>query len=313
MKKGTLLELVIRNVEESLKEISNAIVRHDVKIPDELGILRQVDVLITIDRGDRLGPDNIIIECKDKGRKAEISDLDSFISKIDSFPDCSLGIYVNKIGYTENTILKTKRAGNIRLFTLTELESKGILNSEKVFAGGYKFRDNGYRLTMDIDVPSVDLDQVKSAKLFNHTKSEMWNNIEDFVFSTIKPNTENIGGFLSRMSAESLMENPKGELGILEFSFEFENHYHLEFSKGVFGKISKLKYGLEADLFPIEAKKSTYLDYLEINKNSDATTQIIEFPNSYFQIVRNSNTKEERFFIINKENHLDMREIFKLN
>lgn len=312
MKKGTLFELIIKNIEESIKELDTIQIAHDVDVSDELGIKRQIDVLLTIDRGKRFGVDHIIIECKDENSKSDIGDIDAFINKVNSIPTCNLGIFVNKKGYSKNTIKKAGNARNIRLFVMSELHEKSILGFETVKAGGFKFKQNGYHLEIQTNRKDVDLNEVASGRLFNHTKDKYWITIEAFALEKMKSDTNLLINFLSRTSAECIQNGNDKSEGILSFEIDFDNFYHLETFNNKELKVSRIKYGLEVELFPIESKTSSYLDYLEINSSADASTQIIEFPNSFFQVVRNLKDDTERYFSIDKSNPILVKEIFRL-
>ena len=124
MKKGKTFESITRIIYESINNVGNAIIEENVRIKDQSGIYREIDILI---RSNVFETEiNIAIECKDHSRPVERSMIDSFFSKCNSIPEINKLIYVSKNGYQSGAIAGAKLHG-IKLYNLSELDGNDIL------------------------------------------------------------------------------------------------------------------------------------------------------------------------------------------
>lgn len=189
-------EQLVALIEKSLCDNDNISVKHDVKILDKNGIKRQIDVLIEVDAGNRLGKVLYIVECKNKNRKIELSEIESFQSKIKNL-GVYKGIFVSKSGFQKGVHQLIKSDDTISLFKLSdiqEVEIKTWLNQPKMQA--FTFSINYDKTTIEfypINYKNM-LFQANDKREINLKFSEEFDNftqtltIKDLVQAEIKEN-----------------------------------------------------------------------------------------------------------------------------
>ena len=119
-KTGKSLEKLIEHLERVLTENPNTTIHAPGKLKDKItGVPREFDVLITIKNGYhevRIG-----IECRDRNRKIDGPQVESFKTKCDD-TDVNQGIIVSTKGFFQPAIEKAKRYG-IECYTLEQVLS----------------------------------------------------------------------------------------------------------------------------------------------------------------------------------------------
>lgn len=128
MNQNTEYEKLVALIESSLKEFDNVTVSHDETLIDNDGNPCQIDVLIEIELGERLGKSRIAVECKNKSnRKIERQTMGAFIEMINSL-NIAKGIYVSRKGFQRGARIKAEKSNKILLYTLDTINRGEISN-----------------------------------------------------------------------------------------------------------------------------------------------------------------------------------------
>jgi hypothetical protein len=118
-KKGEPFEKLTAVIEMAFNPGQN--VKHNIRKRTNYGRNRQIDVSIE--------GRNIIVECKDKGKKVTPAEMDSFIQLCRSTN--SEGIFVSKKGFTDS-VLDNAKFNNIKTYTLSAITSDEFKSNFRV-------------------------------------------------------------------------------------------------------------------------------------------------------------------------------------
>lgn len=122
MRKGKTFEQIVSLIEHGLKTDENTLVQHDVKLVDQLGLERQIDVYITSQINGH--PFSVAVECREHNYNIKLSDIDAFDSKTKKL-GVDKRIFVAKKGYQSGAIKAAKALG-IELCVLSDLSPETI-------------------------------------------------------------------------------------------------------------------------------------------------------------------------------------------
>lgn len=122
MRKGRTFEQIVSLIEQGLKTDDSTVVSHDIKLTDQLGIERQIDVYITSQISGH--PICVAVECREHNYAIKLKDIDDFDSKTKRLA-IDKRIYVAKKGYQSGAIKAAKKLG-IELCTLSDLSPATI-------------------------------------------------------------------------------------------------------------------------------------------------------------------------------------------
>lgn len=135
MNKGREFEELVAFIERIFHNLPGAEVQHNVKLKNNKGVERQIDILITINTGRFTF--NTIVECKNTKSKTKISDIGSFKELVESV--CGhQGILVSASGFQKGA-LKSSEDSNILLYQLSQ-----VVELERYLL---QYRLNFYNLT----------------------------------------------------------------------------------------------------------------------------------------------------------------------
>ena len=95
MKAGKAFEQLTTAIQQHVN--SNADVVPNAPLTDICGILREIDVLVTLPTSS--GKQEIAFECRDHKRKVGVFDIDSFISKYHDLPQIDKIVVVSNSGF----------------------------------------------------------------------------------------------------------------------------------------------------------------------------------------------------------------------
>ena len=137
MKAGKAFEQLTTAIQQHVN--SNADVVPNAPLTDICGILREIDVLVTLPTSS--GKQEIAFECRDHKRKVGVFDIDSFISKYHDLPQIDKIVVVSNSGFTKSAKLKAQ-CHNIELHPLNDVPYAEILRIADV-----------YRLKCKIEIP----------------------------------------------------------------------------------------------------------------------------------------------------------------
>lgn len=155
-KKGAALEQLVALIQETLKDRQDTTVQINVKVSDNTGMCREIDVLVsTIVQGL---PYVIAFECKDYSKKpVDVQVVDSFIGKCKYLPSLHRKVIVSTSGFSENAI---KRAQNedIVLCSLDQLPLDKLFSDTKVYNPTPKY-ELGDRVVFTFVCPDKDVDE----------------------------------------------------------------------------------------------------------------------------------------------------------
>lgn len=118
MKKGKLLEITLRIVQESLKDKSDTKITCNHKLINESGSKREFDIVIesTINKFEIL----TVIECKDYTNPVPVEKIEAFQSKCERIPKINKKVFVTKNGYQSDAINAAKYYG-IEIYKVEEI------------------------------------------------------------------------------------------------------------------------------------------------------------------------------------------------
>lgn len=122
MQKWKFFEQIISLIEHGLKTDESTIVSHDIRLIDQLGIKRQIDVYIVTQINGH--PVRVVVECKDHANRIKLKDIDDFDSKTKRLA-IDKRIYVAKTGYQAGAVKAAKALG-IELCTLSDISSETV-------------------------------------------------------------------------------------------------------------------------------------------------------------------------------------------
>jgi len=119
MKKGSSLEVLIETIERLLLDDDTVKITRNAKLPDKItGRLREHDVLLQVARGHHTF--KIGIECRDRSRKAGVSQVEEFAFKCRE-TGVDQGVIVSSTGFSKTAMVKAAHHG-IRCLTLDEVD-----------------------------------------------------------------------------------------------------------------------------------------------------------------------------------------------
>lgn len=117
MNKGREFEELVTFIERIFHNLPGAQVQHNVKLKNNKGVERQIDILITINTGRFTF--NTIVECKNTKAKTKLSDIGSFKELVESV-GAHQGILVSASGFQKGA-LKSSNDSNILLYQLSQV------------------------------------------------------------------------------------------------------------------------------------------------------------------------------------------------
>lgn len=118
MKKGKLLEITLRIVQESLKDKADTEILSNYQLTNSSGRKREFDIVI---KANLNGFDfYAVIECKDYKKPVSVEKIEAFNSKCLRIPQISKKIFVSKNGFQADAINAAKYFG-IEIYDLEEI------------------------------------------------------------------------------------------------------------------------------------------------------------------------------------------------
>ena len=148
-KKGAALEQLVALIQETLKERQDEIIQTNVKLVDNSGINREIDVLVNTKIQEF--PIQIAFECKDYSSKSvDIQVVDAFARKCKYLPQIHRKVLVSTSGYTANAITRAKQEG-IELCTLKDIPIDTIFQNTEIYRPLPKYRIED-KLSLDFDI-----------------------------------------------------------------------------------------------------------------------------------------------------------------
>lgn len=130
-KKGAALEQLVALIQETLKDRQDATTETNVKVVDETGMSREIDVLVCTHVQEL--PFKIAFECKEYSKRAvDIQVVDAFIGKCKYLPQLHRKVIVSTTGFSDNAVKRAKEE-DIILCSLEDLPLDMILSSIKVY------------------------------------------------------------------------------------------------------------------------------------------------------------------------------------
>lgn len=125
MNKGKNLEILVRVLQESYKNIPDTKIYSNHKIRDENGNLREIDIFIeSFLNGYLIG---IAIECKNFRRKIEAKEIEAFSGKCNRLSSINRKIFISSTGF-QKSALDSAKYYNIDLYTIKEVSRVDVLD-----------------------------------------------------------------------------------------------------------------------------------------------------------------------------------------
>lgn len=222
MRKGKFFEQIVSVIEEGLKLDGNTIVQHDIKLVDQIGVTRQIDVYITSEvNGHTI---KIVVECKDHNRKVELSDIDSFDSKTKRLA-IDKRIYVSKMGYQSGAITTAQKLG-IELCTLSDLsldtvKSWLLLQDFQFINQLYNFEQIRFNLDKDSKVKNVDSNfSIEGSIYLSDKKTKV--STSDILQNLVNQSGNNIPNFFEEGKTKMIVFN----FPVNPYYLKYKNDYH---------------------------------------------------------------------------------------
>ena len=131
-KTGKSLEQLVKAIQITLKDCPNTSIESNVKMNDNSGVTREIDVLVTTSVQSNSINYKIAFECKEYKSKVTVSIVEAFISKCMDIPEINKGIMVSSNGFTDGAIKKAKKHG-ILLCGLNQIDIDKALFGDKAF------------------------------------------------------------------------------------------------------------------------------------------------------------------------------------
>lgn len=310
MKKGALFEILVSLIEEAIKEKDYIDVKYNQMIADKDGVMRQIDVLIQADFGERLGVHRTIIECKEEKKKVGVSVVGGFIDLLNSF-DCHRGIIVSKAGFTKPAIQKAEaKKDRIILQMLVENIIEDVEEWMKLPVFTIKYRINEEALPSKIDIMMDERIEIPPKEklvqlpVYDSDKKLVDNNYLNFSFSSLKRRKDDILKAISSRSADFLKSGKDNETVILWNKTELPKNYFLNDGGFFWIPFSTFELGLEITFYKEHHKSFktfSYQDFLSSEKI--ANSRYYEFDSHYLIIVeQDSNSETQKVFVSTKQN-----------
>ena len=148
---GKTLEKIIRLIQETLKDSENTKVFSNVRIENESGQKREIDILIDSSISDF--KIKIAIECKDYSKKVPVKEIEAFQSKCDRIKEINKKVFVSTNGYQKDAIEAAKYYG-IELHTASKID-------EDVVRTWFPLKQMGLEILPEFIAPQMYLDANK--------------------------------------------------------------------------------------------------------------------------------------------------------
>ncbi|MBR5919784.1 MAG: restriction endonuclease [Bacteroidales bacterium] len=172
-KKGAALERLVALIQDTLKDRQDVVIQTNVKLVDNSGINREIDVLVST-KTQKL-PIQIAFECKDYSSKAvDIQIVDAFIGKCKYLPQIHRKILVSTSGYSTNAIARAKQEG-IELCLLEDIPLDTIFQNTEIYRPQPVFRVED-KLSLNINL----CDSLASSPVFD--SYNCYNKSDDSLF-----------------------------------------------------------------------------------------------------------------------------------
>lgn len=153
-KKGAALEQLVALIQETLKDRPDAIVQTNVKLKDNIGVSREVDVLVSTQIQEF--PIQIAFECKDYSKKTiDVQIIDALVGKYKYLPQIHRIIIVSTSGFTSSALSKAKQEG-IELCSLESVSVETIFQNTEIYCPKPIFQFDNLTLNIDLSDNSTD-------------------------------------------------------------------------------------------------------------------------------------------------------------
>lgn len=153
-KKGAALEQLVALIQETLKDSPNAMVQTNVKLEDNIGVRREIDVLVSTQVQEF--PIQIAFECKDYSNKAvDVQVVDALVGKYKYLPQIHRKIIVSTSGFTSSALSKAKQEG-VELCPLESISLETIFQNTEIYYPKPIFQFDNLILNIDISDNSKD-------------------------------------------------------------------------------------------------------------------------------------------------------------
>jgi len=155
-KKGAALEQLVALIQETLKDRPDATIQTNVKVVDNTGIPREIDVLVYTNVQEL--PLGIAIECKDYSKKAvDIQVVDEFIGKCKYLNNLHRKIIVSTSGFSGNARKRAKEE-DIILCSLEDLLLDIMASDTRIYNPKIKieFCQETITFSTNVELDSID-------------------------------------------------------------------------------------------------------------------------------------------------------------
>lgn len=279
-KRGKNLEQLVAAIQETIKNCPNSTISTNVKIVDNNGIKREIDVLV---EDKSCTPHRLIaFECKDYKYRVEVGIVDGVIGKFFDIPNINKIVIVTSTGYTAGAKTKAKNKG-IDLYEFTEVPLDNILLKGTPCLGNLRIEivdinfdlyPNNLYTKKVLNVDETNYDKNLLYKVFHHYFKEIRN---DELCDIAQCYCDNNSKPIERMyyidieEPNSLIKDKNGDLFAIK-AIKFTVNLDFIITEGSIYKQQKLK-----------------------DKNNNIITAEYKIDNDYSMITIKSNEKEETF------------------
>lgn len=185
MKKGKLLEITLRIVQESLKDKEDTQILSNFKIANTSGRKREFDIVVKafINKFELL----IAIECKDYNTAVTVEKIEAFHSKCLRIPQIHKKIFVSKNGFQVDAINAAKDFG-IELYRIEDFKEEVLKDWLSVCAIKPVSRFIDFKKIRVWTNPTLTNPEFNYDSIIYDDKTNEKQNVQDFIVNLLKQN-----------------------------------------------------------------------------------------------------------------------------
>lgn len=293
MKKGQLLEITLRIVQESLKDKSDTQIFSNYKLQNESGNKREFDIVIksTLNNFELL----TVIECKDFTKPVPVEKIEAFQSKCLRIPTINKKVFVSRNGFQSDALNASKSFG-IEIYRIEEINQSLVtewLAVSMITPAKASLIINNLVLKLNpfVDKPNFSMDSI----IYKNSKTKLAN-IQDYINGLINKS----GIFNKRMVLQAEGMNINREE---KYSIEFKPTEELFLFDSSNCKYRITEFIIWVSIIIEELKSKVTVERI-ISDNNEMSTVITHDsngPDIIKLVLKDSDPNEFVPFMINKE------------